>query len=273
MINNSTLQKWQRLRQKKLSQQFINEIIRGLNCSQFEAEAILETVYQVFHPYFETNGTIKPGQLFLEVVSESAPPQLALKDCPMVTVLLTLDAGEDDLRVKEQKGVVGLRQHRIERLCHETHQQGGLLTVEDLANRLLNCGERTISRDIALLRKKNITLPMRSTIKDMGRSITHRSVIVQHWLQGKEYTDISRLTCHSVDAIGNYIDKFKRTISLFNEGYDNGSISFLVKISTRLAQEYINLYKTSKIVEFRKKELTQFLKKHQLVLINSKVRQ
>ncbi|MBU1299071.1 MAG: DUF1670 domain-containing protein [Bacteroidetes bacterium] len=50
----------------------------------------------------------------------------------MVTVLLTLDAGEEDLRLKEQKGVAALRQHRIERLCHEAYQQGGLLTVEDL---------------------------------------------------------------------------------------------------------------------------------------------
>lgn len=41
MINNSSLQKWQRLRQKKLSQQFTNEIITGLNCSPFEAEAPL----------------------------------------------------------------------------------------------------------------------------------------------------------------------------------------------------------------------------------------
>ncbi|MDI6765505.1 MAG: hypothetical protein QME52_01565, partial [Bacteroidota bacterium] len=81
MINNTSLQKWQRLRQKNLSQQFTNEIIAGLNCSPFEAEAILETVHRVFRPYFETNGTVKPGQMFLEVVSESAPPQLALKDC------------------------------------------------------------------------------------------------------------------------------------------------------------------------------------------------
>lgn len=265
MINNTSLQKWQRIRQKKLNQQFMNEITTGLNCSPFEAKAILETVCRVYSTYFETNGVMKPGQLLFEIVSDKAPPQLALKSCPMVTVLLTLDAGEKDINVKEQKGVIALRHHRLERLCHEAYQQGGLLTVEDLAHRLLNCGERTISRDIAQLRKKGVTLPLRSTVKDMGRSITHRAAIIQQWLNGKEYTDISRSTCHSIDAVGNYVDKFKRTIALKHEGYDIQSISFLVKLSTSLVKEYINIYQSARIVDFRQKELTQFLKKHPLL--------
>ena len=33
MINNSSLQKWDRLAQKQLDQQFMNEIIHGLQCS------------------------------------------------------------------------------------------------------------------------------------------------------------------------------------------------------------------------------------------------
>ena len=39
MINNSALLKWDRLKQKQLSQQFIYEITEGLNCSAFEAQA------------------------------------------------------------------------------------------------------------------------------------------------------------------------------------------------------------------------------------------
>jgi len=60
MINNSSLGKWRRLAQKQLDQQFIHEIIHGLNCSQFEASAILDTVYRVYASYFETSGSLKP---------------------------------------------------------------------------------------------------------------------------------------------------------------------------------------------------------------------
>ena len=60
----------------------------------------------------------------------------------------------------------------------EAFQQGGLLTVEDLAHRLLNCGERTISRDLAELESEGILLPLRSMIKDMGRALSHRELII-----------------------------------------------------------------------------------------------
>jgi hypothetical protein len=42
-----------------------------------------------------------------------------------------------------------------------------LLTVEDIANRLLNCGERTVIRDIKALKEKGVCLPLRSTIKEI----------------------------------------------------------------------------------------------------------
>jgi hypothetical protein len=69
MINNSSLQKWDRLAQKQLDQQFVNEVIHGLQCSPFEAKAVLEAVYKVYGPYFETSGHLKPGQILFQVIS------------------------------------------------------------------------------------------------------------------------------------------------------------------------------------------------------------
>jgi hypothetical protein len=36
------------------------------------------------------------------------------------TVILTLDAGEEDLLVREKSGVISLRQHRLQRICNES---------------------------------------------------------------------------------------------------------------------------------------------------------
>ncbi|MDR1091226.1 MAG: hypothetical protein LBL79_09140 [Prevotella sp.] len=36
MINNSSLHKWDRLRQKQFDTQFINQLQAGMNCSMFE---------------------------------------------------------------------------------------------------------------------------------------------------------------------------------------------------------------------------------------------
>lgn len=261
MINNSSIHKWDRLKQKQLDSQFVNQLQAGMNCSMFEAKAILNLVYEVYLPSFDNSSGMKPGQIKFEVVGVDNSPKKKLSDCQMKTVLLTLDAGEEDLRVREKKGVIELRQHRLQRICNEAFQQDGLLTVEDLANRLLNCGERTITRDIQALKKQGILLPLRSTIKDMGRAITHRELIVRLWLSGMEYSEISRRSNHSIEAIANYVDKFKRVISLAKDNYEIHTIAFFVKISKSLAQQYYDLYQTMDIVPHRKTELDELLKK------------
>jgi len=261
MINNSSLQKWERLAQKQLNQQFVNEIVQGLQCSPFEANAILDTVYKVYASYFKTTGNLKPGQILFQVISIDTSSNTHLKDSKQTTVTLTLDAGEEDLKIREKEGVVGLRRHRIQRVSHEAFQQGGLLTVEDLAHRLFNCGERTICRDLQYFRNNDIILPLRSTIKDMGRAISHRCIIVKEWLRGKEYSEISRNTHHSVPAIKNYLSKFKRVVSLAEEGFDTHTIAFLVKLSATVVEEYYKLYRTLDILPHRLDELNSFLKK------------
>ena len=261
MITNSSLDIWKRVKQKNLDQQFTNEMISGLNCSRFEATAILDTVFKVYKPYFDNNPNLKPGQLFLEVVSIKANPSEALSDCSMITVILTLNDEDSDLEVREKEGVIALRQHRLQRLAEEAFQQGGLLTVEDIAYRLFNCGVRTISRDLKALKDKGVIPPLRSIIKDMGRAISHRSLIIKEWLAGKEYSDISRDTHHSISSVRNYVNKFKRVVMLMEEGQEVNTISFLVKISRSLTEEYAALYNRFEIAPHRKKDLTDFQKK------------
>lgn len=260
MINNSSATKWERLSHKQLDRQFVHEMVHGLQCSPFEAQAILEAVYRVYAPYFGTSGTVNPGQILLQVVSVETPANTPLAQGKQLMVTLTLDGGQEDLEVRRVAGVEALRQHRMQRVCIEAFQQGGLLTVEDLANRLFNCGQRTLCRDLEVLRRQGVVLPLRSTIKDMGRSITHRSVIVQQWLQGKEYSEIARDTHHSVIAVQNYVTKFKRAVALMEEGYDVHTIAFLVKLSASLLEQYHRLYKTTKTVAHRREELKGFLK-------------
>jgi hypothetical protein len=266
MINNSSMQKWDRLKQKQLDTQFVNSLIQGMNCSQFEAKAILNAVYQTYQPFFDNSGAMKPGQILFEVVSIESGAQKKLSECKMVSVILTLDAGEEDLLIKEQQGVQGLRQHRLQRVVNEAFQQGGLLTVEDIANRLLNCGERTVCRDIKAFKDQDIVLPLRSTIRDMGKSITHRALIVKEWLLGNEYTEIARKTHHSIDAVANYIDKFKRVVCLAKNNYELKTVAFLVKLSPSLTEEYYRLYQDHKTVPHRKEELDDLIKKSRQTL-------
>jgi len=261
MINNSSSQKWTRLEAKNLDSQFINDIINGMNCSSFEAKAVLDTVHKVYGNFFDYSEELAPGKAKFIVISAEDPPSKKLTEATKVCVTLTINDDKEDLPIKKKQGVVSLRQQRLIRICNEAFMQGGLLTVEDIANRIFCCGERTIVRDLKDLRKQGIFVPLRSTIKDMGRTLSHRSLIIKEWVKGSEYTEIARKTNHSITAINNYVNKFKQVVALMKEGYDVHTIAFLTKISKRLAEEYIDIKAHSTIVPSRLHELETLLKK------------
>ncbi len=265
MINNSNYAHWDRLKAKTLDTQFSNEMIAGLNCSPFEAEAIVEKVHEIYAPLWEGNTAPKLGQIQMLVVDASVPPNVPLAKAKQRLVTLTLYAGAEDLQWRKSSSVPGLRQKRLSRMSEEAFQQGGLLTLEDLAN-LFNCGVRTLVNDLRALRQNKIIPPLRSTIKDMGRAVTHRRLIISLWLEGLEYSAIARKACHSVESVANYVDKFKRCAALFRAGFDLATTALLVNISEALAREFQQLHAQLGGVPHRLQELEDFLKKNRHLL-------
>ncbi len=263
MINNTSLAHWSRMQAKSLDAQFKTEMVTGLNCSPFEAQAIVEKVHEIYTPLLETSQGLKPGQIQLVVIDASVAPNVPLVYAKQRLVTLTLQAGEVDVETRENGSVPVLRQKRLCRMCQEAFQQGGLLTLEDLAS-LFNCGVRTLVNDLAALRKKNIVPPLRSTIKDMGRAITHRRLIITLWLQGFEYSEIASKACHSVDSVANYVDKFKRCTALFVSGFDVHTVALMVKLSTPLTQQFEQIHAHIEGAPHRLRELEEFLKKNRV---------
>jgi len=133
MINNSSVNRWNRLKNKSLDQQFINEIIYGLNCSPFESSVVLDTVYKVFGGYFESGNCLQPGQIRLSILSIDAKVSQSISKSKQITVTLTLNDDKEDLQIRKKYGVIGLRRHKIQRICQQAFDQGGLLTVEDFS--------------------------------------------------------------------------------------------------------------------------------------------
>jgi len=263
MINNTNFTHWNRLQAKSLDAQFKNEMVTGLNCSPFEAEAIIEKVHEIYTPLLETSQGLKPGQVQVMVIDASVAPNVPLAKAKQRLVTLTLYAGEEDIETRKKGSVPVLRQKRLCRMCQEAFQQGGLLTLEDLAN-LFNCGVRTLVNDLADLRKEKIVPALRSTTKDMGRAITHRRLIVTLWLQGFEYSEIARKASHSVDSVANYVDKFKRCVALFASGFDVDTVALMAKLSTPLTKEFQRIHSDIQGVPHRLRELEEFLKKNRV---------
>jgi len=267
MINNTSPGKWNRLLAKSIENQFIQEMIEGLNCSPFEAEAILEKVYAVYGYQFDSANVIKPGQIQLMAIDASVTPNTPLIKAKQTLVTLTMKAMPDDLDFRKINGVPALRQKRLLRMAEEAFQQGALLTLEDFAD-LFNCGVRSLNRDLEALRLRQTVPPLRSTIKDMGRAITHRRLIIDLWLQGFEYSDIAARSCHAIESVYNYVDKFKRSVTLFQNNFDLKTTAFVVKISFSLVREFHRLFQDMKPVAHRLEELQLIAKKNTSLMTN-----
>lgn len=267
MINNTNLQRWQRASARNLDTQFANRIMEGMNCSLFEAEAIKNVVHQVYDPLMETSDSVKPGQIRISVIDASVAPNIPLARAKQRLVTLTLDDANQDREVRKHGGVIVLRRRRMVRICEEAFEQGGLLTLEAIAD-LFNCAVRTLVSDLAVLRKDEIIPPLRSTVKDMGRAVSHRSLIVEKWLSGMEYSDIARITHHNILSVDNYIEKFKRCAALLASGFDLDAVSVIARISPAIAKSFEELVINAKPVPHRQEEIDALSKKNaQSVLI------
>jgi len=73
-VRNKKQEELRRLDSKTLDARFLNEIQNGLNCSPFEAEAVLEVVKEVYFPFLDEQSVkAPPGKVTLIAVSADEP--------------------------------------------------------------------------------------------------------------------------------------------------------------------------------------------------------
>ena len=246
MIRSQALE--ERMRQQRADAKTLDNLFRrrieaGANCAPFVSQAILQTAKEVFplDPQ-DSENQLGLGQLMLLVVGANEPAGKAIDACQKVTVRLTLDAGRDDLELRFRRGVVGLRRARILRLASEAREQGGLLSYEDLAFRLLNCALRTIVRDVQVLRRAGVEVPTRGQQQDIGPGQTHRVQAVRLFLQGWEPNEIAHRLYHTLGSIENYLTTFARIVFLASKGYGDDEIAFVIHRSSALVAAYRQLH-------------------------------
>jgi hypothetical protein len=254
MIRQPQFEQINRLNVKTLDQVFIARAQEGLGCSLFEAQALTELVKEVYFPWLSQPQAIQAGQLALTAVSANEPGHKPLKKCKMVPVILTLYAGKEDYEHRlahGRNGVAALRQKQIGRMAHEALDQGALLTAEDFAFRIFNCGLRTISRDLQTLAQQEVVVPLRSQQKDVGRALTHRVQAVELYLQRYTFTQIRQRIYHSLSAIANYVVTFALVVVHTRLGHSVDEIAFLMQISPKLVSQYQQLYSRFNIPEYQ----------------------
>lgn len=224
--------------EKTPEQVFINSLRQEFELSPAESSGILELAKScLFGEVPQTLGKLK--YLCASVKAKHGKP---LGEQEMIRVELTLDGGIDDLDVLRTQGVRALRQLKILRLTEEAYHQGGLLTQEDLG-RILQVSSRTIRSDIAELVGDGNTVHTRGYDHDIGRSVSHKTRIVDLYLSGLTYDEIIRRTRHSAHSIKRYVLTFGRLLLLLSRDVSSvKELSRLLNQSERLTGEYLGLF-------------------------------
>lgn len=241
----------QRLESKSRVGQFINQLENEFEFSKKVAQAVYQSAREVFELDLVDPEVLKTnGQIIKTVVSQKAPHGPSIEELEKIQVTLTVNAGKEDQRIRRQQGTKALRQHQIMRMVEEANNQGGSLTQEDLAD-LLGVKRRTIQRDIKDLKQDGIMVATRGTLKDIGRGSSHKVQIVERYLKGYTYSEISRRMRHCYFSIQRYLEHFARVVYLAREKMSVIKIAFVVGITDKLAKEYLQLYDKYNCPEYK----------------------
>jgi hypothetical protein len=119
------------------------------------------------------------------------------------------------------------------------------------------CDVRTIRRDIKDLKALGIFLPTRGQQKDIGPGVSHRALAIRHWLEGKEPVAICQQIKHSIKAVENYLQKFKRVAYLKGKKFNDFEIALTIGISVHAAKTFSDICEEYKNKPFFKQRLEE----------------
>ena len=190
----------ERLEVKNPYQGLINELLEEYGLSPIEAKALVKRVEQFIEE--QQNGERDNRQVVKQVVAIGEPAGKRIKDCKLVSVNLTMYFN-GEAKLEKETGLSNLKKIKVHQLAWEAYAQGGLLSYEDLES-ILGISTSTIKRYVKQYREKDIVVPTRGQIEDIGPGITHKEKIIELLIKGYRYSEIMIQTVHTEDSIENY---------------------------------------------------------------------
>lgn len=227
---------YNRLNKKTREHEFVDRMEREFEFSPRESRGVLEVVEEMFFD----NREISAGQIEYTCVNAGEGAGKPMDELKKVRVRLTKEL-TSDRDVQLRLGESAMRKVQILRMTEEAYDQEGLLTQEDLG-RILGVSSRTIRRDVEELMEKKIKLYLRGLQRDIGKGMSHKVWIVGLYLGWKTYSEIERITAHSVGAIKAYLNDFSRVLMARERGIRSAKeIGFYIGRTERLVGEYLAL--------------------------------
>jgi hypothetical protein len=207
---------------------------------------LVKELKSIVEQYYPPITNLRMGQMlwFAVAKEEKGGYGKSMKNLRLRPVVLSAATYEDIQKWAESVPQKEIRKSGIARMLREADDQGGTLAETDLSL-ILSCSNMTIHKNIAEYeREKNVVLPRRGTVHDLGRSTTHKRIICEKSLRDKKATpDIARETYHSPSAVDRYLGDFDLVRFCLKKGLSVEETSFTTQLSKSLVVEYEDLIK------------------------------
>lgn len=241
----------ERNKTKTFEGEFIYELLNSYELSPVLSEQILLSAKQILL----RERTLSQGQIIATVIGIEERAGKTIEVMYKKQVILTVDAGIEDIEVLKKYGRVGLRQVRIQRITEEAIEQEGILSQEDIS-KYLYCDVRTVRRDIQQIKGNGIEVITRGVLHNIGRGQTHKQKIIGLYLDGLFFSDIRLRTHHSIGAIKRYVNEFMKVLRSIKKGIiQEEEISSVTGISINLIRQYKQILEESKGQKHREMKL------------------
>jgi hypothetical protein len=212
----------------------------GEEITHFIVEDILEVVDEYSRPLPE----VRKGQIVWDgaEVDQGRKPGygLSMKDTKVKPVVLTLINDNDINRLKKGATNREIRKEVAERIFNESIEQGVVMNHVDVSL-IMKCAPSTVGRYVKEIElEKNVQVPDRGKIHDLGPSVTHKKEIVRYMLQNYSQPEIKRRTHHSGEAVDRYLRDYNR-VKVLRIKHTPQEIAFATGLSISLVKEYLDL--------------------------------
>jgi hypothetical protein len=141
---------------------------------------------------------------------------------------------------QERQAVQSFNQARLVRWCHDTYEQGGVLSQLDLcllSGLSVDYVRRAIQRYETQTGK---VVPTRGTVHDMGRSVSHKAEVIRRWLRHEGPAQIARTLNHSQQAVDRYLADYQKVRTLAQK-FPETELPILTGLTATLVEQYLAL--------------------------------
>ena len=236
-----------RLQEKTLKNSLILHLMEnyGYQSKPKVAEALIIDLLSIQAESSKDALELKPGQMVWPAVlkTEKHGNGKTLAKTKSKQVILSVVADSDILDYRRGIKTSRILAKRIARIVNEAYHQGGVLSQADIAL-IFNLSQARISQLILKYQKeKEVMLPLRGVVHDIGRSITHKVKIINLYTQNYSTKDIARATSHAPSSVDRYIRDFQRVKILCERGMILSEIAYITSLSENLVTEYVKIVK------------------------------